>query len=421
MTASSYDKGNWFHSRSSSSEDERDKIISLVNSSHSAKFDNLRWSGSTSDPNVISFAKEIFVDPSTMQTKIRQFIRLGYLKDDPFIPLKWSTLAQYWMMLSESGASLKKYADPFEQLIITYGLALYAFDSKEFSSNPTRGYRPLLALLQEVNSTGHISRADFENLVGERNTTYWRLDLIRGGILEETANGFKLTRNFPDLINAVQKVPLPSNLNDADWIEIRGDALDPRNPYRDAIISEIGKLLEDTLTIEAILTEDQKDVLSTVVSATDSKEQKEIDVGDYRVSDSYSRAKTRRKQSAWSKIVCSNYNYQCCMPACDVNGPDLISAAHIKRYSATETGTGHRANPENGLCFCPLCHTLFDKGYFTLTQDLRIEVSPQIQCLKSKIIESVLKNSDGKKIARPTKYVPSAEFIDYHRREVFKG
>lgn len=421
MPAPPYGKGNWFHSRSSSSEDERDKIISLVNLSHSKKFANLRWSGSTSDPNVINFAKQISVDPSTMQTKVRQFIRLGYLKDDPLVPLKWSTLAQYWMTLLESGANLKKYADSFEQLVITYGLALYAFDSREFSQNPTRGYRPLLALLQEVNNAGYISRANFENLVGDRNAAYWRLDLIRGGILEETANGFKLTRNLPDLIDAVQKMSLPSNLSDADWNEVRGDALDPRNPYRDAIISEIGKLLEDTLAIEAILPDEQKEVLSTVVSATDSKEQKEIDVGDYRVSDSYSRAKTRRKQSAWSRIVCSNYNHQCCMPACDVNGPDLISAAHIKRYSATETGTGHRANPENGLCFCPLCHALFDKGYFTLTQDLRIEVSPQIQRLKSKIIENILKNSDGKKIAQPTKYIPSAEFIDYHRKEVFKG
>lgn len=417
-----YGRGNWFHSRSSSSEPERDRIVALVNASHSPKFEDVRWSASTSDPGVIEFAKEISVVPSTMQTKIRQFIRLGFLKDDPSLPLKWTTLANFWRSLVEGGPKLKKYADVFEQLIISHGLALYGFDSREYCINPTKGYRPLLALLKEVDPSGLILREDFENMVGDFNFTYWRLDFIRGDILEETADGFKLTNKFPSLLNAVQTVGLPS-LTDDGWIKIREDALDTKNPYQESIISEMGNILEDVLDIESILPLDQREVISFIVSSTNLKEVGEIDVGDYKISDTYSSVKTRRKQSAWSKVVRESYEHECCMPACDVNVPELIAAAHIKKYSAPESGTGHRANPKNGLCFCPLCHALFDKGYFTLTHDLRIEISSQVVDLKSQLIKNILLNSNGREIKPlpPAKHRPDTEFIDYHRKKVFKG
>lgn len=249
------------------------------------------------------------------------------------------------------------------------------------------------------------------------------MDLIRGGVLEETANGFRLTRTFPTLIASIQDISLPSTLTPKEWAEIRENALDSRNPYRTGILSEIGNILEETLSIESILPHEQQEIITSVVSSTDSEEEAEINLGDYKVNDSYSKVKTRRKQAAWSKVVCSNYSYQCCMPVCDINGSELISAAHIKKYSAPESTVGHRANPKNGLCLCPICHALFDKGYFTLTHDLKVEVSPQISHLKSKLIDNILKNSDGKKIdpLPPVQHQPSPEFIDYHRREVFKA
>jgi len=420
--SSSYGAGNWFHSRSSSSEVERDKIIALVDSSHSRKFASTRWSAGTSDPDVIAFAKEISVDPSTMQTKIRQFIRLGYLKDDANLPLKWSTLSQYWRSLSESGGNLGRYAGTFEQLAITYGLTLYAFDANGFASNLVNGYRPIPALLQRVDAQGFISRADLEALTGDRNYTYWRMDLIRSGILQETAYGFQLTNNFPALMRSIPNVSLPNNLTSTDWSEIRGNALDPRNPYKTAILSDVGSIMEEALNIESTLPHEQQEVIKSVVASTDSVEEAEINLGDYKVNDAYSKVKTRRKQSAWSKVVCRNYDYQCCMPACDINGSELVSAAHIKKYSAPEETIGHRANPKNGLCLCPICHALFDKGYFTLKHDLKIEVSTQSSGLNSTIIANILGNSNGKTIdpLPPTQYQPSQDFIDYHRREVFK-
>jgi len=421
MSPPPYAKGNWFHSRSSSSEGERDKIVILVEVSQKSQYQGVRWSGNPDSPNLVAFSDEISVDAATMQTKVRQFIRLGYLKDDSFLPLKWTRLGELWRGLSKGTRRLKGNADDFEKLIITYGLALYAFDLDGYSKNPTRGYRPLLALLQEVGSSDFISKDDLLALVGETNYTYWRLDLLRAGILQETRNGFKVTGKFSDLINAVRTTTLPTGLSEDDWVKIHNDALNPKNPYRDAINTEVGRILEGVLSIESVLSTEEKTVVSSIVSLSSIEEQAEIDAGDYKVDDSYTTTKVRRKQAAWSNKVKENYGYACCVPGCDVNTPELITASHIKSYSEPESGSGHRADPRNGLCLCYLCHALFDNGYFTLTQDLKIEVSPQASNITSRIVNDILRNSHGKKIApTPQAYTPRSEYIDYHRNNVFK-
>jgi len=419
----SYGVNSWFHSRTSSREEELSKIVLLEEISHLPQFVNVRWSGNPNAPNVIAFAEKINVDSSTMQTKVRQFIRLGFLKEDSNLPLKWTIIAEYWRRMSEGGSKLSRYATTLEQLTMAYALTLYSFNSDTFVRNPTQGFRPLPTLLQAMDANGYISRSNLEALIGDRNSAYWIKDLTRAGILSESFMGFQLTNRFPALMKAIQTVTLPTNMSEEDWNEIRGNALDQRNPYRDAILSDVGAVLEQAIGIESILPHEEQEAITSVVASTDIAEEREIDLGDFKVVDGYGKTKTRRKQSAWSKVVCRDYDYQCCMPECDINGKELVSAAHIKKYSLPEGEIGHRANPQNGLCLCPICHALFDKGYFTLTHDLKIEVSPTISNLKSNIVNNIVQNSDGKVIdpLPSVKHRPSIDFIFYHRKQVFKG
>mgnify|MGYP001110328687 CR=1 FL=1 len=417
----SYGRGNWFHSRSSSSEGERDKIVMLVNVSHLPRFHNVRWGGSKDDPDAIAFSNVISVNPSTMQTKIRQFIRLGYLKDDAFLPLKWSSLGDYWRRMSEGSQKLKSKSKDLEQLIIAHGLTLYAFDTRDYCINPTKGYRPILDLLQNVDASGFISTLDLRALIGDQNYSYWKLDFERGGILRRSGNGFKLTRRFSGMINAVKTTTLPTNLTENEWKEIHEDAFHPKNPYKDAIISEVERPLQNILPVENLLPSDEKNLVTSMVSSIATKEQIEIGTGDYTVKDSYSPVKTRKKQMAWSNLVRKEYNYTCCVPECDVKSPELTAASHIKSYRAPESGSGHRADPRNGLCLCYLCHSLFDKGYFTLTNNLEILLSSRVASLNSHIINEILLKSDGKKInPKPKNFLPKTEYIEYHRKNVFK-
>jgi len=283
----SYGRGNWFHSRSSSSEGERDKIVTLADASHLPRFHNVRWGGSKNDPNVIAFSNVISVNPSTMQTKIRQFIRLGYLKDDAFLPLKWSSLGDYWRHMSDGSQKIKNKSKDLERLIIAYGLILYAFDTRDYCLNPTKGYRPLLSLLRNVGASGFISTRNLRALIGDQNYSYWRLDFERAGILRRSGNGFQLTRRFSGLINAVNTTTLPTNLTGNEWKEIHEDAFHPKNPYKDAIILEVETILQNILPVETLLPSDEKNLVSSIVSSITTKEQIEIGKGDYTVKDSY--------------------------------------------------------------------------------------------------------------------------------------
>lgn len=417
----SYGRGSWFHSRSSSSEGEQDKIVALVNAGCSPRFRGVRWGGNKYDQKVIAFSNVISVNPSTMQTKIRQFIRLGYLKDDAFLPLEWSSLGEYWKYMSEGSQKLRGRSRDLEQLLIAYGLALYAFDSRDYQVNPTKAYRPLLGLLQSVNASGFISTRDLHALIGDRNYSYWRLDFERGGILRRSGNGFKLTPKSSSIINAVKTTKLPTNLTTNDWKKIHEDAFNSKNPYRDAIISEVEKILQDILSVENILPSNEKNLVSSMVSSISTQEQIEIGTGDYTVKDTYSAMKTRKKQAAWSNFVRKEYNYTCCVPECDIQSPDLTTASHIKGYKAPESGSGHRADPRNGLCLCYLCHRLFDKGYFTLTNNLEIVVSSKVTSLNSQIVNDILLKSVGKVIdPQPSNFLPKKEYIEYHRKKIFE-
>lgn len=421
-----YGQGNWFHSRSSSSEGERDAIVTLVKRSKTPQYSGLRWSGDKTLPLNVQFANEIGVNAATMQTKIRAFIRFGFLIDKHICPLEWSILGEIWRKtLTDEDRRIRNRATKLEQLIIASSLAFYSFDDRTYQINPVGNYRPLHDLFNHLDANGFISQEDLENLIGKdrrpSNWTYWMKDFTRGDILRETLGGYELTNAFPTLFEAIKTVNLPNNLNDTQWQQIHDDVLHQNNPYRDVIIKEMEQILEGVLDFEDELSETQKDLVTEMISSTNALEQKEIDEGNFKIEDTYSKIKTRRKQSAWSKRVREIYEYTCCVPECDVNTSEFTTASHIKGYSSPETGTGHRANPRNGLCLCPLCHQLFDKGYFTLTEDHKIEISPRLNDIESTRIKDVLVESNGKQInpKPPDGLLPDIEFINYHRQHKF--
>jgi hypothetical protein len=413
MSHQGYGAGNWFHSRTSSSRGEIEKIVTLVKKSTDRRFDGVRWSGA-SDTRVLEFAQLIDVDAATMQTKIRHFIRLGVLKDDPFLPLKWTRQAGMWRKFTDSGL---RSAVRFGELILSQGIALYAFTSDGFTSNPNQGYRPLQALVKELTRKRRISERNFTLLVGSRNKNYWRLDFTRAGILEEESNDFILTPRFRGFLRDIG-TPFPT-LSDGEWQQIREDFFADLNPFKNAIVSGIDEVLSQAMDRESLLAPDETPILDTLFTASSSREREAILHGDFGVKDQWSKVKSRKKQSAWSQIVRENYDFKCCMPACDVEGIHFTIAAHIKRYRESDGEPKHRANPSNGLCLCPLCHSLFDSGYFTLTTDSKVGISPKTTSLASETLRRLLTNSEGKSLRQGNKYAPDPAFTDYHRRYVF--
>jgi putative restriction endonuclease len=113
------------------------------------------------------------------------------------------------------------------------------------------------------------------------------------------------------------------------------------------------------------------------------------------------------------------YEYRCAVCGFDVRigyQPIALEAAHIKWHQA-----GGPDTETNGIALCALHHKLFDRGAFTLSDDMKIMVSDRAN--GSKGFKEWLMDFHGKTIKYPqrTTYVPHLDFTTWHVREVFQG
>lgn len=123
----------------------------------------------------------------------------------------------------------------------------------------------------------------------------------------------------------------------------------------------------------------------------------------------------RLGQGAFRVVVTEAYNRRCAITG-EKTLP-VLEAAHIKPYS--QQGPHH---PANGILLRQDLHTLFDRGYMTVSSDFRIEVSRRIKedfgngrdyyALRGNKLCEIPKNS----IERP-----SPEFLEWHNQNRYLG
>lgn len=104
---------------------------------------------------------------------------------------------------------------------------------------------------------------------------------------------------------------------------------------------------------------------------------------------------------------------------CTVTGErtlPVLHAAHIKPY-----GQMGKHEPQNGLLLRSDLHTLFDRGYVTVTPERRFEVSRRIK-------EEFENGRDyyalhGRQISVPSRseWAPAHEYLEWHANSVFRG
>lgn len=114
--------------------------------------------------------------------------------------------------------------------------------------------------------------------------------------------------------------------------------------------------------------------------------------------------KQRTGQEKFRKNILRNFHNKCAV--CGNEEIELLQAAHIiPVYEEEKAGL-----LKNGICLCVLCHMLFDKGYFSFDEKLRIIFSTK------KKIDKVLKNiiKEKKKIGTSI-YPPSLDYLAAHR------
>lgn len=126
--------------------------------------------------------------------------------------------------------------------------------------------------------------------------------------------------------------------------------------------------------------------------------------------------KTRVNQSFFRSTVLSSYNSSCCITGLSI--PELLVASHIVPWSVDEK---NRINPHNGLCLNSIHDKAFDRGFITLTSDFKVLISNEIyEYETNNSINDFFFKYRNQKIALPDKFLPSQEFLQFHREVVFR-
>ncbi|MEQ1936165.1 MAG: HNH endonuclease [Fimbriimonadaceae bacterium] len=156
---------------------------------------------------------------------------------------------------------------------------------------------------------------------------------------------------------------------------------------------------------------------NAMVMESEEKEDEIVALESYEAGGKRAWVEVRTKQAFFRRAVISSYKARCCMSGLEV--PGLLIASHIVPWKVDRT---NRLNPRNGLCLSALHDRAFDKGFVTVTADLRIKVSKALKKYAlGEFLESSLVRLDGKGLLLPEKFFPNPDFLTYHVKNIFKG
>ena len=120
--------------------------------------------------------------------------------------------------------------------------------------------------------------------------------------------------------------------------------------------------------------------------------------------------KVRVNQSIFREVVLTNFDNKCCITGIAIL--DLIVASHIAPWSEDKK---NRLSAKNGLSLNALHDRAFDKYLITVTEDLKIKVSPRFY--KHSEILNIRQNFleyDGKSLTEPKKFFPDIDALKSH-------
>ena len=139
------------------------------------------------------------------------------------------------------------------------------------------------------------------------------------------------------------------------------------------------------------------------------------EAGDYTGSNKTVQTTVRIGQDFFRRTVLSAYNYRCCITGLAI--PKLLIASHIVPW---RIDAATRLNPRNGLCLSMLHDKAFDIGIITIAEDMTVNVSRKYAADADHFFNSALLAYDTKPISLPEKFQPHADFLAYHRKNIFE-
>ncbi len=123
----------------------------------------------------------------------------------------------------------------------------------------------------------------------------------------------------------------------------------------------------------------------------------------------------RQKQSVFRRKVLSNFENRCCITG--IAEDSLLVASHIVPWAAK---IDSRLDPGNGLCLSALYDRLFDRGFITLEDDLKVTTTSKKGGF-SLPLQKVLNDLERLEIKAesPKKHKLENSYLEYHRDVIF--
>lgn len=126
--------------------------------------------------------------------------------------------------------------------------------------------------------------------------------------------------------------------------------------------------------------------------------------------------KIRVNQSMFRAVVLSNFDNKCCMTGISIL--DLIVASHIVPWSKDKK---NRLSAKNGLSLNGLHDRAFDKHLITVTEDLKIKISPKFYKHSNVLgIKQNFLDYDGRPLLEPKKFYPDIDSLKIHNENFAK-
>jgi hypothetical protein len=116
-------------------------------------------------------------------------------------------------------------------------------------------------------------------------------------------------------------------------------------------------------------------------------------------------ARIRRGQSRLRELTLENYSAQCAL--CDVQDRNLLVTSHIAGWAEVPEARGLLCN---AICLCRFHDALFETGYWSLSDSLKVVIKFRS---KSQMITNLLSPSVQFRI--PITESPSVYYLAYHR------
>lgn len=155
----------------------------------------------------------------------------------------------------------------------------------------------------------------------------------------------------------------------------------------------------------------QKKNIGEIIDMADVEE---IPAGEYREK----MMRQRVGQHFFRISVLNSYSNRCCITG--LKKSELLVASHIKPWSVSDEQT-ERTNPSNGLCLNAFHDKAFDKGLITISKDFKIIISKRLkEAEMDKDTQDWFWGYNNKQILLPDKFLPGADFIEYHNDVIFQ-